>query len=359
MKIFQRKWLAICQKKLIFTLVILASGLFFFFAEKVNADTPAVIDLGAWGTRSSPRRTGFSYNWALSGATAGSVHSGGGVGDIISNGMHTGVAGQVASLDAVLIWIGANDYNEWNNTFQDVYNGVVAGQALTDKENSIVANIQTAVTTIDNAGSAKILLTNIIDPYPGWAGRYPNATYGQRVTDSVNRVNTRIDSIISANPNVFLMDRNGWGAVLVSEYPPVGMEYIVVGGQNFYFTNGDEPHHFLLADAGHYSTVFSGLVANICIIDALNEAGFDIPRLTDSQILKQAGLASDNSTPVFETLRLGVVGDSGLDEYQADDNRGGDYHSVTFNPIEMMHNILVGSADDVTSPASPNGLSVE
>ena len=33
---------------------------------------------------------------------------------------------------------------------------------------------------------------------------------------------------------------------------------------------------------------------------------------------------------------MGILGDSSYDEYQADDNRGGDYHDVAFNMVELL-----------------------
>ncbi|MBZ0279261.1 MAG: cadherin-like domain-containing protein [Anaerolineae bacterium] len=42
-------------------------------------------------------------------------------------------------------------------------------------------------------------------------------------------------------------------------------------------------------------------------------------------------------------LRLGILGDSGQDEYQGTDNRGGDFHAVTFNWVEQL--ILAGRVD--------------
>ena len=33
---------------------------------------------------------------------------------------------------------------------------------------------------------------------------------------------------------------------------------------------------------------------------------------------------------------VGVLGDSFYDEYQGSDNRGGDYHSVSFNLVELL-----------------------
>src|SRR5262245_53914065 len=45
------------------------------------------LNFGKWGTWGEPRRTGYEYNWARSGATADSM---------ITSGQHTGLAKQVA-----------------------------------------------------------------------------------------------------------------------------------------------------------------------------------------------------------------------------------------------------------------------
>jgi hypothetical protein len=292
------------------------------------------------GTYASPRRTGYAYNWSLTAVTAGTSYSGSGVGDIISNGMHTGVAGQVPSLDAVLIWVGSNDYAVWNATYDAIYNGTLSGGNLTTKEDSIISNLTTAVSSINSAGTVKILISNIYDIGLSLSATYTNATYRQRVTDSIVRVNTRIQTLIDNNSNAYLMDRYNWTTPLLTTYTLLDGYHFLVGGVDITsLTNDDEPHHFLMADS-HYGTVVSGIVANICIITPLRAAGFNVPFLTDAQILKQAGLGTDTSTPSLTTIRIGIIGDSGTDEYQADDNRGGTYHSVTFNPIEMMKNIL-------------------
>src|SRR3989344_320275 len=86
-------------------------------------------NLGSWGTRGEPRRTGYEYNWARTGAEAA---------DVVFAGQHTGVASQAQSglVNIVYFQIGNNDFAYYRDG-ADIYNGALSGQALTDKINAI------------------------------------------------------------------------------------------------------------------------------------------------------------------------------------------------------------------------------
>ena len=92
------------------------------------------LNFGVWGTRSSPRRTGYAYNWALSGATASSL---------LSGGQHTGVAQQVATgeVSLVFIYIGFNDFIR--QRYVEIYDGTVSGAALANKISGVINDITT------------------------------------------------------------------------------------------------------------------------------------------------------------------------------------------------------------------------
>jgi lysophospholipase L1-like esterase len=80
------------------------------------------LNFGPWGTWSAPRRSGYAYNWARSGATSR---------EIISGGQAAGLAAQVAAgkVSIVVVYAGANDFAIWNGTYAEVYNGSVSGSA--------------------------------------------------------------------------------------------------------------------------------------------------------------------------------------------------------------------------------------
>lgn len=251
-------------------------------------------NLGTWATRSEPRRTGYAQNWARSAATAGNVYNGtGGTGACaINQGQHTGLAAQVTAGDVntCLIWLGSNDFMEHNGNFQDIYNGTVAGANLTAKINSIVTNIAAAADAQLNAGALRVLVANVFDIAPSLAASYPNAAYRQRVSDAIAAVNSGVASLVASRaPRCALLDRSVFTPI-DDDYPPDGNGAITINGQVITATSGDEPHNRMLSDA-HPGTVFSGIMANIFIIDRLNAAfNLSLARMSDSQITAQAGM---------------------------------------------------------------------
>src|ERR1700761_8111520 len=58
------------------------------------------VDVGSWGKWSSPRRSGYEYDWALTGSTAE---------DVVATGQATGLAQQVAAgkINTVVLYVGA------------------------------------------------------------------------------------------------------------------------------------------------------------------------------------------------------------------------------------------------------------
>lgn len=270
------------------------------------------VNAGAWVWRSDVREVGYECNWAQSGCCAGSLYNhfteGPSVGDIAGTGQISGCAAYVSLgvVNTVLIWIGLNDFNEWNGTYGAIYDGALAGAALQAKIDSIVDNISAAVNAVLNAGAAWVLLANIrdlgLDNDMGTQSRFPNAAYRQRVTDAIDEVNGYIDDIVEAHSDkVALMDMHGMFGHIFAEYSPDENRSIMVDGNQITLTAGYEPHNFVCDPtppelgqaAGHHGTIYSGIIANIFFIDRLNDAfGFTLPRLSDEQIVAWAGIGS-------------------------------------------------------------------
>lgn len=272
--------------------------------EVIARARSAYFNVGAWGTRAAPRRTGYEYCWARSGATAGDLFTQSPGTSIVSQGQHTGLAAQVTAgaVDTVVIWIGINDFHILHDTYRDVYDGTVEGANLTAKINSIVSNLTTTLDTLIAAGATRILVSDFQDFGPGATALYPIAAFRQRVTNAINLVNSSLYALIAARPTVALMPAHDWFfTTLPAEYPIVGGS-ITVGGEQIDTTvNADEPHHFALADS-HIGTVGNGIVVNQLFRDPLlAEFGLSMPRLTDIEILAQAGLAETApiGTPVL------------------------------------------------------------
>jgi len=244
------------------------------------------LNFGEWGTWGEPRRTGYKYNWSRSGATAQSL---------IDSGAHLGLARQVADgeVSHVFIWIGGNDFATWNGTYANIYNGTVSDAELQAKIESIVANIATAVDTVQQAGQVQMVMVTLGDRgiAPDAIGQFPDAAKRQRATDAVNAVNDGLKTIAAAR-GIALVDVNAFAVSLRNRIDEKGV--MRIGGQTIdIFGYGKEPHMGRLDDDdGHAGTVLSGLIANTLFLEPFNRAyGIGLAPLTDEEILQAAGLA--------------------------------------------------------------------
>lgn len=240
------------------------------------------IDAGAWGTWGTPRRTGYAQNWAHSGATTTSM---------ISEGQHTGLAGQIAAgmIDVVVINIGQNDFAPYaDGMYADIYSGALSGAALTTRINQVVTNITNAITTLRNAGSVPIVLTLLANwnnsPIVLSNTAYSDATKRQKVADAISQVNAGLQAIA----NVTALDADalfaGIQAQTVGGWLTIDGVAINMGGI------GNEPHNAVLGDSIHPGTVLQGLTAN-GYIGKINEAtGAGLVPLSNGEILANAGL---------------------------------------------------------------------
>ena len=243
------------------------------------------LNFGEWGYWGEPRRTGYSYNWARSDATAQGL---------LDSGQHTGLAKQVANgeVSYVVIFIGGNDFNLENGTYQDIYDGSLSDARLKNKLDLVVKDITLAVDTILNSGNVHVIVVNIGDKglAPDSIRRFPDATGRQRVSTALQEVNGQIASMVTER-GVVLIDMNAFGQNTLSHIDKNG--FLEFGGESFsILIRGYEPHHLQLGDAyGHLGTVLSGILANAILIEPLNKNyGLGITPLTDQEILHSAGI---------------------------------------------------------------------
>ena len=245
-------------------------------------------DWGVWGTRSEPRRTGYAYNWARSGATACSM----------SNSQTSGLAAQVSAgqVSDVVIFVGSNDFHSWNGTYDEIYTGALSDAGVQSKVNSILNCITTSVAALQNAGAQHVILANYADPGStrDFQTRYPSASGRQRVSNAIMAVNSGLDSLIVAR-GLIKVDWANFGTSLLGRIDASGN--IIVGGIAIdTATHNDEPHHLQLGDSiGHIGTVVNGIIANL-FIDALNRAGRGIARFSEGDMLVNAGIGAAPST---------------------------------------------------------------
>jgi GDSL-like Lipase/Acylhydrolase len=247
------------------------------------------VNIGSWGKWSGTRRNGYEYNWALSGATAE---------DVVSTGQATGLARQVAAgkINTVVLWVGANNFAIWNNTYAKIYNGVLAGRALQDYINKIVSSIETAIDTARTTDAINMIVTNIQDRGQtlGFISRFPDPAKRQAVTNAIVAVNAGIDMVVGARRHVALVDLYNY--VDAPQYKSrinLARGIVTVGREEISFTTpSDEPHHVMLSDDEHSGTAVQCLVANYIFIDPLNSKfGQTIRPFTDEECLTNAGIS--------------------------------------------------------------------
>jgi hypothetical protein len=243
------------------------------------------LNFGAWETWDEPRRSGYAYNWARSGATAQSM---------IESGQHIGLAQQVASgqVSHVVVWIGTNDFATWNDTYQEIYDGRLNGEPLQAKIDSMVADMTLAVDTVLRAGKVKVLLVTIADRAvaPDVIAQFPDAAKRRQVSEAIRAVNTRL-AAMAVSRGAAVVDSEALTRSMLKRVDAAGT--LRLGSESIdLFGKGDEPHHGRLNDeAGHSGTIVSGLIANEVIIGPLNEYyGAGIAPLSDDEILQSAGL---------------------------------------------------------------------
>lgn len=254
------------------------------------------LNFGPWGTWGEPRRTGYEYNWARSGATAESM---------ISSGQHTGLARQVAEgkVSYVFLWIGTNDFHALRGSYKEIYDGSLSDEQVRKKESSIVANITLAVDTVLAAGPVNMVIVDIRDI--GWVPQaqelYPDAAGRQRVSKVIQSINQQLGAM-AAQRHINIVAADDFTRSLLERSDQSG--YLHMGNTQINLLgSGNEPQNLRLRDSsGHPGTVASGLIANVLFITPFNsQYDTNIASLTDEEILENAGINSSTSTITTST----------------------------------------------------------
>jgi hypothetical protein len=287
------------------------------------------VNAGPWGNWGGSRRNGYAYNWALSGVSIGDqLYSGSSNGNIISWGEHTGLANQIrlGLISNVILYIGSNDFNTWNNTYQEVYTypeyGGLTDSEIAAKTESIITNFTTIIDTLQTASSESGYPINIITT--NFPNREAQTNYTQtfqsincsvspncqgsrtRVNDEITLINSQIQTIASSK-NVYIIDQyylathNSYLSKIIQN--PNGLFMQLNNELIDMQINDDEPHHATMSD-NHAGTVAGGIAANVFFLPALNSFGAGITPFTDQELVANAGIypqptptATPTSTP--------------------------------------------------------------
>lgn len=240
-------------------------------------------NFGQWGAWGEPRRTGYEYNWARTGATARSM---------IESGTHEAIAKDVKEgrVNVVVIFIGAIDFAPYftEDAYEDIYNGELSDPAKKSKVNRYIADIKTAVYTIKDAGDARILLVKIPDwgnhigvqvafPFPDQRGEVSKV-----ITDANNELEklAQEEKLLTLDPNQFYENLTAGkdGKIVVDG---VTIERLLLN---------NNPKNFYLNDGVHTGTVVNGLLANQIIGKLNTMINNDIKPFSEKEIREAAGL---------------------------------------------------------------------
>ncbi len=238
------------------------------------------VNFGEWDTYDEPRRTGYAYNFARTGAT---IHS------MLESGQDTGVVNLVkkGEVNVVVIYIGANDFSPYitQDGYQQIYDGSLTDKQILRKSNSIVAGIVTAIEQIEKAGDTKIILVLL----PDWGNHmgiqiaFPLPSQRSKVTFVINSINEKL-KVIALEKGIPTVDPNE----LYLQFRNNGLGIGSITMEHYIFNNN--PKSIFLDDAIHMGTVMNGLFANK-IIETLNGSyGANIAKFSNDEILEIANI---------------------------------------------------------------------
>ena len=254
---------------------------------------PTAADAGQPGdTWGEPRRTGYEYNWACSGADSGSL---------LDDGQHTGLAAMVGpdGVTHAVLSIGPNDFYPMplpGYAYFEIYNDRWTQEEIDAHVNQILANIETALTNIADAGG-EVVLTNVVDysvaPAVWSLFFWSNPDKRERVTTVIKQLNAGVANLAQEH-ELMLVDLFGFARTILGTNHDLH-EFLVLGGVTIELwekdtASHDNPQAGFVHDGVHPHTHLQGIMANL-FATALN-GGYDagVPVFSEEEILTHCGL---------------------------------------------------------------------
>ncbi len=242
------------------------------------------VNVGEWGRREEPRRDGYEYNWARTGATSNSV---------IESGQHIGAAQQIkeGKVNVVVVFIGALDFSPYmpHEHYEAIYSGNLTNSAKKSIENHILADIKTIVYTLKDAGDVRIVLIKI----PDWGNHlgvkvaFPLPQQRIFVTEVINDTNAEIDKF-AQEENLMTVDINAVYKELFRKDD--SGQFTVDGVQIERVMLSNNPNNFYLEDGVHTGTVVNGFIANAVITKLNTVLTSKITPFSEKEIRDLSGL---------------------------------------------------------------------
>ena len=249
------------------------------------------VNVGPWGAYREPRRSGFAYNWARSGASSAQM---------LTQGQLAGALGQILDKEVshAIIQIGINDLY-LSGVGYKIYDGDFAGTAGEAELQSILdktaRNIFITAYMLQALGTNHVILAAVQDyvtlpVIPEIQTSFTDPDGRLRVIEAFAYINRHLAEL-SAAWGISFFDYN---AAMLAELNGRldGDGYLVVGDTRINLSvRGNDPRFGMLDDEyAHPGTVLSGLSANVYIAEMNRVFGTTIAPLSDAEILQAAGL---------------------------------------------------------------------
>lgn len=248
------------------------------------------LPFGVWDTYSEPRRTGYAYNWARTGASTQNM---------IDSKAHIGLSEQISNGDVnlVILYIGASDFGLYNQQdgYLPIYNNEVSPIALQQKVDRVTKNIITAVETIqkpskdDKTVRTKIILVTVpdINLHTLTKISFPSEPDRNRVSQAIAQVNANLMSYVKGK-DIRLVDINSFYRQVI-ESSENG--YLWIGNNKINTVlASDDPKHLFLGDVAHPGTILQSLFANYMLTHINTYTGNEYERLSVEEITTLSGI---------------------------------------------------------------------
>lgn len=236
------------------------------------------LPLGEWGSWDDSRRTGYEFNWARSGAVS-------------YNTLHDQAPGLLKQIEEgrvshVLLQIGINDMEP---LVADLY----AGKTNTGALDSTVSNIVETARAIEAAAPGRLIVAAMqdyvwLDLIPDPQRRsVPDAAGRQRIVDGFQYVNARLVEAIQKE-GIHWFD---WNTAMADRLAAIRKgDTFTLDGQivNIRQRGSDLGSAFVADDYMHPGTALSGLYAQLFIEELNRVWDFDLPPLTDAEIVARS-----------------------------------------------------------------------
>jgi len=239
-----------------------------------------------WG---EPRGRGYKFNWARGGATSATL---------LSQGQHTGLAGQATSdgvLTAVLA-IGSNDFNPGmgsSNAYLSIYYDLWSSSQIEAFMDQALTNIETALATVRTAGISVVLATPLdTGVTPAVVSALPDAASRARVSTVIQSVNAGLKKL-AQKYQVPLVD---WYGLFTAMLGPTTNLYstLKVGNVDLNLRGSDpgppnsSPTNVFVYDSFHPGTVLHGILANALLQAFDRGCGSGLALFSEEEILSFA-----------------------------------------------------------------------